>query len=232
MFSETAQRFYAIEQQEQHKEKPGIAFVFANELNEHGEINNETRARTDAALALYNSGEVGTFLVTGGVFQENQPKPVAEPMKEYLIKNGVKEADVLVESRAVDTVANILLGYLEIIKKFSSKEFLKRLEVDGMKEEEMKKEFRRISEERNIYFVSSDYHLNRIKSYLQGNQLYSEDHSFVSPDTFQTPPSMKGAVMEVIARALISLEPSGTGKLTSFTRAGKQQAQTNYLRSQ
>lgn len=63
-----------------------------------GNITRVAKSRMDRAIELYRKGAAQRIIVTG--------KNEASVMRHYAIRKGVKAADVLVESKARDTIGN------------------------------------------------------------------------------------------------------------------------------
>ena len=211
---------FSVRESEPNKEDPDkkIAFVFSNDIesgSETQELNDESRSRLDKALELYNEDKIDKFVLVGGQFHEGLDRPISELMKKYLQDKGMSsEVKIETEEFSVDTVANILIGFIDTVNEFSDE-----VDLDSNKTihtEKIKEEFRNIIENRGINFISSEYHLNRIKEILQENDLLPEnmDNSdFVAADGFQSPEGVKNKLVELIAKSMLWLEPNGLGGL-------------------
>lgn len=83
--------------------------VLANHMDERGQLNTESRARADAAIAAYRAGEAPTLFTTGwtGV---GQKRPIAEVMREYAIDCGVPAQAVIADPRSRDTVGDAVFS--------------------------------------------------------------------------------------------------------------------------
>lgn len=62
--------------------------------------------RLNTALDLYEGSEGATIIVSGGQ-GDNESRPEAEAMKEYLCERGVPDEKVLMEDRSRNTIQNI-----------------------------------------------------------------------------------------------------------------------------
>lgn len=99
--------------------------------------------RTDAALDLYNKKNVNKLLLSGGVgsFSKNRSEKEAIVMKDYLLSKGVKEEDILIDSKSTNTVSNIK-NSLEIINNNYKNKI-------------------------NIVLITSSFHMKRSKAILE-----------------------------------------------------------------
>jgi len=199
------------------EKREGIAFVFSREVDETEKLDAETIARLDKAIELYREGKIKYFFVSGGTFREHMTRPIAEPMEEYLIEKGVSQNDIQKEISSSNTATNILFGYLHILKKFGLEKFRTDEDIPAT-EEELQEAFRNISAKHDIYWVSSEFHLGRIKKLLEANNLLAEGQQFASPEDFKTPKGLSAKIVELIAETLLTIEPDGKGKITSFLR--------------
>ncbi len=71
--------------------------------------------RLNTALELYEVNESATIIVSGGQ-GDNEVRPEAEAMKEYLCERGVPDEKVLMEDKSRNTIQNINYSF-EIIKE-------------------------------------------------------------------------------------------------------------------
>lgn len=97
--------------------KKAVAAVLGKFLNDDGSISHELRERLVKAFLAYQSGLVGTLIVSGGRANVNAPCTEAEAMKAYLSSRGVKDGDIICENNSLNTYENarecakILDGY-------------------------------------------------------------------------------------------------------------------------
>lgn len=97
--------------------KKAVAVVLGKYLNDDGGISHELRERLSKAFLCYQSGLVGTLILSGGQANTNAPLSEAHAMRDYLIKRGVKEEDLILEDKSRNTYENarecadILDGY-------------------------------------------------------------------------------------------------------------------------
>jgi uncharacterized SAM-binding protein YcdF (DUF218 family) len=66
--------------------------------------------RLDLALDLYKQGRFRQLIVTGGLDHNGSLLTEAEGMRNYLVKNGVPQANVLIETKATSTYENLLFS--------------------------------------------------------------------------------------------------------------------------
>lgn len=81
--------------------KVEVAILLGASVYKNGELTETLSDRTDTAIDLYKNGYVTKILVTG----DNSTKYYNEvtPMKNYLLKHGVPEKDILTDKAGVDT---------------------------------------------------------------------------------------------------------------------------------
>lgn len=75
-------------------------------ITRKGNLSRVAKSRMDKAIGLYREGAAPKMIVTG--------KNEASVMRRYAIKKGIKTTDVLVESKATDTIGNAFFT----LKKF------------------------------------------------------------------------------------------------------------------
>lgn len=80
------------------------------------EIGFSSKMRLLAAHELYVRGLINKMILTGGLFEKGQQKPLAELMKDFLISLGVPESDIFLESESKNTSEN-LLNALKILEE-------------------------------------------------------------------------------------------------------------------
>lgn len=213
----TAEIYSEFEPEREQEKKTGIAFVFSHEMDQNQEIDSETKSRLDKALELYKSGQVKYFEVVGGKFRKGMEVPIADKMQEYLLENGVEKDNIITERISIDSITNILFGYLDIIKKFGPEEF-KTDEKIYFDEDKLKELFKDITKKYNFYWVSSLYHLLRIKKIVKGNKLHTDEQEFVSPKTNKFPDGIKGIAAEIISHTILLGDKTGRGKIMTKLR--------------
>ncbi len=111
--------------------------VFGGTLKKRIPIKN-AQYRVEKAVELYNQGLAPNILMSGyKSMSDNKPPKETEAqfMKNYAIELGVDENDIFLEEEAQDTIANIIYSKL-------------LMDEYGWK---------------NMIFVSSDFHMKRIK---------------------------------------------------------------------
>lgn len=74
-------------------------------------------SRADKAIELYKAKKIKKILVSGGVGYLNLKRNVTEAklLKDYLLKHGVLNTDILIEDRSRNTYENFLYSY-ELLK--------------------------------------------------------------------------------------------------------------------
>lgn len=118
--------------------------------NKAGEIvpGMESKMRALGALELLKEGKAKRIMFTGGVAKEFPGKSIAEAMKEYVMKYGVPEENILLETESKNTAENIK----------------NTLDILAMEKEKAQ----------SISLLTNEYHLGRAKQLL-GNFLEKRD---------------------------------------------------------
>jgi vancomycin permeability regulator SanA len=80
-----------------------VAVVLGNTVNPDGSPSHRLAARLDMAVHLYQRGLFKNVIVSGGVGREGFDE--AEVMKDYLVKRGVPQISIVVDSLGVTTAA-------------------------------------------------------------------------------------------------------------------------------
>jgi vancomycin permeability regulator SanA len=97
----------------------GIIFGVKNRLD--GSLSNSMKNRLDVGLKLYKEGQVQKLIVTGGLAHKGFCE--ADLMQEYLLENGVKLADIILDNEALNTEENVQ-NSLEIMKSYHYKKLI------------------------------------------------------------------------------------------------------------
>lgn len=174
------------------KDKTIIGLVFAQEVSQKGDLGNETTVRLLKALELYRSGKINRIIVSGGKIKDME-KSAAQYMKEFLVLNGVPGNFIITEDESLDTAQNILFSFAKIAEHSKLKDA-------------------------DIYFISSEYHTDRIKQLLEGMKLENKKHKFAFPEEFKVPQDIQTKIVEMIANILLKIEPDGLGSFHAFFR--------------
>ena len=134
---EQFRRIILQEQTDGERDTPDAILVFGGTLKKITTIKN-ANYRVEKAVELYNQGLAPNILMSGyKSMSDNKPPKETEAqfMKNYAIELGVDENDIFLEEQAQDTIANIIYSKL-IMDEYGWK---------------------------NMIFVSSDFHMKRIK---------------------------------------------------------------------
>lgn len=177
---------------EAEPEKKGIAFVFSNwvEKDNPQELNKESKQRLEKAVELYNQGLLSYILVCGGEFIEGLTQPVAKMMTTYLIQREIPPEVIIEERHSKDTTSNVRFG------KF----------ILGLKE----------LDDLPIYYISSGYHLERIKIIVNGQNKAKPDDAYVSSGHDQLAGAAK--INERILQVINRYDPEGQSSLAKYMR--------------
>lgn len=87
----------------------------------------QTRPRTNKAIQVYNEYGSIPVLLTGshaGAHSLYLPKgmqPLSHQMREYMLEKGVKDSDIIIEDKSLDTIANFYFPYTEEILSYGDK---------------------------------------------------------------------------------------------------------------
>lgn len=118
--------------------------VLSHEFDDKGDIDEETKQRAEIGVQIYLKGFAGKLILSGGFKDKKYNYSHASMMKKYAVSRGVKEKDIILEEKSIDTV-----GQAVFTKIISDKNNLKTLTI-----------------------ISSNYHLPRvieIFSFVFGN---------------------------------------------------------------
>lgn len=156
------------------------------------------------------------FLLSGGEFAPGLREPFAKMMTNYLIEkqkqaliieNSSLEGDDLLteldkfqkiifeERHSKTTSDNIILGH-HLLNLLSQEETRKRRDLPEL-------------EGLPIYYVSSGYHLNRIKNVLEAHGFNKHNDVFVSSGRDKLSDDPKRAVKEYAHRLIVLVDPKG-----------------------
>jgi len=116
--------------------KYDCAIVLAHELKEDKTLSEETEARLKKAIELYSKDKLNKIIVSGD-YKDLFGISLGEAMEKYATQKGVKGEDIIKEEISLESVGQLLFcraGILELNKWF------------------------------NVLIISSDYHINRLKT--------------------------------------------------------------------
>ena len=87
-----------------------VAIVLGNWLNNDGSISKLLEKRLQMAKELYFNKEVDKLIVSGGLANKKAGISEAEAMASHLIKDGVKEEDIILEKNSKTTTENAMFS--------------------------------------------------------------------------------------------------------------------------
>ncbi len=183
---------YRLAKKEMETESKGIAFVFSHwvEKNNPTELSQESQDRLEKAVELYQANKIAYILVSGGEFVENLEKPVAKMMTDYLELRGVPQGIIIEERHSKDTTSNVRFGkFLLGLKK-----------LDDLP----------------VYYISSGYHLKRIKTIVDGQERGKSDDKYISSGRDEL--SGSGRLKEIIFHLINRYDPGGESVLAKYMR--------------
>lgn len=100
-----------------------VAIVLGNWLNNDGSISKLLEKRLLMAKELYFNKEVDKLIVSGGLANKKAGISEAEAMAKILIKDGVKEEDIIIENKSKTTNENALFS-VPLAKKIGAKRII------------------------------------------------------------------------------------------------------------
>lgn len=108
--------------------------------------------RVDAAIKLYKEGKIKTIIVSGGIgyLSRNRKEKEANLLSDYLVKNGVREENIITEDTSRNTYQNVRNSYNIIKSKYAP--------------------------DVNIVLITSDFHLRRC--FMIANNFFNPDNIY------------------------------------------------------
>lgn len=98
-----------------NEQRYDAAIVLANLMDAQGRLNDETRARMDCAIELYQRGDVPLIVTSGWDYRDDSDLPIALAMRRYALEErGVPERALIVETSARDTVGDAVFTKLHL----------------------------------------------------------------------------------------------------------------------
>lgn len=82
-----------------------VAIVLGTRLNNDGSLSSRLQARLDQSIKLYRQQRVRKIIASGIGRGENLNQ--AQVMKEYLLSQGIPEADIYTDNKGYDTERNV-----------------------------------------------------------------------------------------------------------------------------
>ena len=102
----------------QNKTNKDCVIVCGYPANDDGTISEILKSRVEEGIALYKEGYVNTMIMSGTNAHNQYVEAIV--MKDYAITQGVKEEDVLLETKAKSTYHNMLYSK-DIVEKYHIK---------------------------------------------------------------------------------------------------------------
>lgn len=119
--------------------KSDAIIVLGDMLKPDGSISDNLRMRLDKGIELFRKNVAPRIIASGYYgFMASYKPPITEAsaMKEYMLKNGISDNDILLEEKSKDTIGNAYFTKIQYLKPNWWK---------------------------NIVVVTSDFHLQRAK---------------------------------------------------------------------
>jgi len=111
--------------------------VLANEMDERGNLNPESKARAIAAVEIFNSKKISQIVTCGWAYRRDSEINIADAFKAYMVNDlGVDPNKIISEVNSRDTVGDAFFTKTKIAIPFGWK---------------------------NIIVVTSNYHLSRTR---------------------------------------------------------------------
>jgi len=81
-----------------------VAVILGNMVESDGHLSNWLKGRVDKALVLYKAGKVKKIFASGGISRYPEGDfPEGDAMKNYLLQQGVPEADIIADNAGQNT---------------------------------------------------------------------------------------------------------------------------------
>jgi vancomycin permeability regulator SanA len=104
-----------------HIRNADCILILGNKVNENGTLSDRLKARVDKGLELYKLRVSPKIVVSGGLGKEGYYE--GTEMKNYLVKNGISESDIIVDNNGVNTMESAN-SFLSISKEYDFKSVL------------------------------------------------------------------------------------------------------------
>lgn len=148
-----------------HRDRPSSSavIVLAHLMDEHLVLNDESRGRADAAIAVAVEHAATCVVTSGWAYRPDADTPIAEVMKDYITRHTAASGLVVIaETNSRDTVGDAV---------FFKANILHDLEID------------------TLHVVTSDYHVERsreIFEFFLGDQYELVFHAVPTPHSIET----------------------------------------------
>ena len=86
--------------------KADVALILGNKVNHDGSLSERLQSRLDKSIELYEQQYYDKIIVSGGLGREGHDEAVV--MKDYLLKNGIRQEHVIVDSEGLNTYKSSL----------------------------------------------------------------------------------------------------------------------------
>ena len=89
-----------------HIAKSDVALVLGNKVNKDGSLSERLKSRIDKSIELYRQDYFSKIIVSGGLGKEGHDEAMV--MREYLLKNKIDSASIIVDSQGLNTYKSSL----------------------------------------------------------------------------------------------------------------------------
>jgi uncharacterized SAM-binding protein YcdF (DUF218 family) len=131
--------------------KNDAVIVLANQMDENGLLNSESKARANKAVEILNEREISHIVTCGWAYRNDSDIKIADAFKSYIVNSlGVNPSKVITELNSRDTVGDAYFTKINLALSLNWK---------------------------NLCVVTSDYHVKRTKeifSFIYGNEFSVE----------------------------------------------------------
>ena len=131
--------------------KNDAVIVLANQMDENGLLNSESKARANKAVEILNKREISHIVTCGWAYRNDSDIKIADAFKSYIVNSlGVNPSKVITELNSRDTVGDAYFTKINLALSLNWK---------------------------NLCVVTSDYHVQRTKeifSFIYGNDFSVE----------------------------------------------------------
>jgi len=131
--------------------KNDAVIVLANQMDENGLLNSESKARANKAVEILNERDISHIVTCGWAYRNDSDIKIADAFKSYIVNSlGVNPSKVITELNSRDTVGDAYFTKINLALSLNWK---------------------------NLCVVTSDYHVKRTKeifSFIYGNDFSVE----------------------------------------------------------
>ena len=172
--------------------------ILANGINEHGQLDQDTKARMDEGLKLLLSNKTKNLVPCGGqLVKDKAHGTYSEVMARYALENMAVKEDIYLETYSQETVGQAILSKRNIVNTLRYGAILERKVLDGIEKKIIPAQYWN-----KLVVITSDWHVERVREIF--NFVYSS--SRFEMDYVGVPVNLKHQELNQIAeREALSL---------------------------